>query len=210
MTRSTPFAPAAVLTLFFAAAAHAGLPLPDVIAYGRVCLNGTSVKATDPNVWIIARVGGPTGGIVGSYLMGTRVAAGDRYVLRIRLESLADGSAPSADAARIGSTVQIYVRSGAGPEQLGGSLTVAAMGTVVLAPLTVGTSCPSLGDVDNDGDVDAADSTLLILAVNGPDKTTPPPGVSAAVFDRADLDNDNDVDMRDVALFQELFSTGGN
>ena len=59
---------------------------------------------------------------------------------------------------------------------------------------------PPLGDLDADGDVDAADFALLAGCLNGPDAwPTCPPGVEA------DLDGDGDTDLHDFAAFAELF-----
>ena len=57
-------------------------------------------------------------------------------------------------------------------------------------------------DFDNDGHVDASDLDEMALAMNGPDVTTPPAGVTAEIFNRADIDNDGDADMQDVWVMQ--------
>ena len=65
---------------------------------------------------IIARVDEATE-FVGTYAMGANPPAGDHYVLRVRMESGADGAPQSANAARAGQTVHVFVREGQGPEQ---------------------------------------------------------------------------------------------
>jgi uncharacterized protein (TIGR03790 family) len=61
-----------------------------------------------------------------------------------------------------------------------------------------------LGDIDGDGEIDAADTALFVDCLNGPNTTTPPAACSASAFDLADLDGDGDVDAGDCALYQEV------
>ena len=69
----------------------AGIPEPDNVLYGPVYFDGVLQTATDPvKAEVIARVDGVTNP-VGVYTMADNGDAGDNYVLRIRLESLADG-----------------------------------------------------------------------------------------------------------------------
>lgn len=89
--------------------AKAGIPEPDLVLYGQVFFEGVLQTKADTNVSIIARVDGVTNP-VGSYTMGKNAGAGDSYVLRIRLESLADGAIQSNDAALIGQTVHIIIK----------------------------------------------------------------------------------------------------
>ena len=56
-------------------------------------------------------------------------------------------------------------------------------------------------DFDNDGDVDAVDQGIFMLAVAGPGVTTPPVGITDEEFSRADIDNDGDVDQKDAWAF---------
>ncbi len=93
----------------------AGIPEPDAILYGTVTINGTVQAALD-DVTIIARIDGVPDPI-GQYHMGDNSSAGDRYVLRMRLESLADGSTQSDNTALVGQTARIYAQQEDDPEQ---------------------------------------------------------------------------------------------
>ena len=61
-------------------------------------------------------------------------------------------------------------------------------------------------DFDNDGDVDDVDMNVFLLALSGPDVTTPPAGVSSDDFQRADNDDDGDVDLIDAQAFANHFT----
>jgi hypothetical protein len=90
---------------------QAGIPEPDIILFGEVWVGGQPQGAHD-NVSIIARVSGYPESFLGAYQMGDNPLAGDYYILRIRLESPADGNSQSANAALIGidPTVDIFVK----------------------------------------------------------------------------------------------------
>lgn len=105
---------------------HAGLPEPDAVLYGTVTLDGSVVTASD-DVMVVARVD-QASKPVGTYHMGDNAAAGDQYVLRIRVESLADGSSQSDDAALIGQTAHIFVKAGRGAEKLADEFVIASRG----------------------------------------------------------------------------------
>jgi len=91
-----------------ATAVSAGIPEPDAILYGNVTLNGVPQTVAD-NVTVTARVDGVAQSI-GSYKLGDNVPAENRYVLRMRLESLADGSTQSSNKAAVGQTAHIYIQ----------------------------------------------------------------------------------------------------
>jgi len=61
------------------------------------------------------------------------------------------------------------------------------------------------GDMDQDGDVDAADFVHLLFCFQGPDETYVPDHDCLL----GDLDMDADVDLADFAEFQTLFTAGG-
>ena len=95
--------------LLAAALAQAGIPEPDATFYGSLHIGLQLVPQSLP-VTVLAKMNvdrpppGPSpndtnGQLVGSYRMGDNKSAGDRYVLKIKLESLADGSDQSGDAA---------------------------------------------------------------------------------------------------------------
>ena len=88
--------------------------------------------------------------------------------------------------------------SGYDPTQL--LLTLTTPGTH-----TFSGTCQGLrGDLDLDGDVDATDLNGMLNCLHGPNNT-PPQNCGLA-----DLDHDGDVDLRDVAIFQRVFTGAGN
>ncbi len=95
-----------VLSLCFLAEARAGIPQPSVILYGGITIEEVPVTAED-DVTVVAHVDGVVDPI-GSYTMGDDPAAGDLYVLQVRVESLADGGIKTG--AEIGDTVWIHVQ----------------------------------------------------------------------------------------------------
>ena len=63
-----------------------------------------------------------------------------------------------------------------------------------------------IGDLDFDGDVDAADYAVFSGCLNGPEVITPPPGCAAINFAGADSDGDDDVDLDDYALLAHNYT----
>ena len=61
---------------------------------------------------------------------------------------------------------------------------------------------PPFGDFDGDGDVDAADFSMFIFCMQGPDQTFAP---GSFCLD-GDADGDSDADLHDFAAFQQSFS----
>ncbi len=120
--------------------ASAGIPLPDAVLYGRVFLDGVAATAQD-DVTVIARVDGVPDP-VGRFRVGESSVVG-RYVLRIRLESLADGSEQSDNAARVGQTANIFVKQGDEPEEQVGDLPLTAIG--IMQRLDPSIQCGSTG-----------------------------------------------------------------
>ena len=101
--------------LLIALFGEAGIPEPPATLYGTLTVDGQPVAATS-SVTIMAKVTG-TSNNVGSYSMGDNVGATgqcgngtDCYVLRIKLESTANGVLPrSDDAALVGETVEFSI-----------------------------------------------------------------------------------------------------
>jgi hypothetical protein len=124
-----------VLLGSFVAVSLAGIPEPSLVLYGTLTVDQTTLTSSD-QATVIARVSGVTLP-VGSYTMGDNPAAQSNYVLRIRLESLADGSSQSDDAAVVGQTAQLFVHQGIGPERPAGTYPITASGIVARLDLAV-------------------------------------------------------------------------
>ena len=175
----------------------AGIPEPDAILYGTVWIDGNPVGEGD-NVTVTARVDEASDAIA-TYHMGDNPAAGDSYVLRLRLESLADGSAQSDNAALIGQTARISVQQGTGPEALVALFTIGDRGQIMNRDL-------GAGDFGGDGDVDLDDFALFVRCLSGPGATTPPSECTPEQFSITDLDRDDDVDLDDFDILQAGFT----
>jgi hypothetical protein len=140
---------AAATAIFAAAAAGAALaaiPEPDYILHGKVRINGVQAQPAD-DIRVLARVTVPRGSppvpteqIVGSYRIGDNPSAGNRYVLRMRLENLvADGTTvQSTNAAVAGQTASLYVRRGpGGADVFAGTTILSTPGTIQSRDLSV-------------------------------------------------------------------------
>jgi len=125
------------------ASAAGGIPEPDVVLYGNVCVNGQRVLSTS-DVTILACVNCPGAFVapgIGSYKMGSSLPAGNQYALRLRIESLADGSTQSANAAVVGQTARIFLRQGAGTPTFIRAYPINNRGVFERSDITIGTAC---------------------------------------------------------------------
>ena len=173
--------------------AMAGIPEPDVILYGSLCVNGVRQRAAQTDVVVEAAVeveGSPR--VVGRYRMGDSERAGDSYVLRIQRESGVDGSEQSSDTARVGGRIHVTLQKGNALPTEAALFTIDDPGTVRKLDLF-------LGDVglDGDGDGDLRDFALFQRCFTGSGPDALSPGCSAA-----DKDHDGDVDLID---YQSVF-----
>jgi hypothetical protein len=135
---------------------QAGIPEPDMTLFGQVWVGGELQDAQD-NVRIIARVEDDPNSLVGAYHMGDNPLAGDYYILRIRLESLADNNPQSNNKALIGQTVDISVRQATYPEVQATSVTVTGAGAVQYTNLYVDALDFSALDLYTDGIINFKD-----------------------------------------------------
>lgn len=88
--------------------AAARIPEPDAVLHGRIVVDGQGITAGRTDVVVVARRLAD-GLVLAGYRMGSEPAVGDRYVLRIPLES---GTPPTPPlAAAVGETVQVEFRS---------------------------------------------------------------------------------------------------
>ena len=194
-------------------AVTAGIPEPDVVLYGRVFVNRVVQQATD-NVTVVARVDRPPLGNfpgeedvpVGLYPLGDTAAASeacagaDCYIVRVKLESLADGQPRSPDAAIIGDTVRLCISKDGNPEVCdpADSYTITGRGTVRRQDIGI---APMKGDWNADTLVNLTDHPGFATCMQGP--TRPATAQCQAVFD---FDNDTHVDLDDFAAFERVFA----
>lgn len=172
---------------------QAGIPIPDLTLYGEVTVGGEPIGARD-NVSIIARVNGDPNSLVGAYRMGDNPSAGDNYVLRIRLESLADGSSQSANAALIGQMVYIFAKVSNYLEVPAGSVTVLESGAAQNLNLQNATIIYSNADLNTDGIVNFID-----LARIGQFWDRKDCGIANDWCDGADIGHSTAVNFSDVS-----------
>lgn len=97
------------LVSFCATAAVAGLPEPDAVFYGTVAISNRLVTAARTDVTVEVRQS-PNGPAVSAYRMGTSPGAGNRYVVRARVESAAPVDDPAATP--VGATVYLVLKEG--------------------------------------------------------------------------------------------------
>jgi len=130
-------------------AAQAILPQPDAILYGSVIVEGVTITE---NFSVIARVDGVEEP-VGTYVYGSCANGesgvicppADKFLLRIRTESLVDDSSQTAslDSAQLNQTVTILLKQSDGEEKSAGSFVLNPRGLVLhvnLSPETGGGS----------------------------------------------------------------------
>ncbi len=198
----------AFLTAFACSVAvAAGIPEPDVILYGHICIGDNPASAQD-DVTVIAKATVDSQvREVGRYKMGDNTAASDChgeddcFVLRIRLESVPVGETASENAVVLDranpSTVQVFLVQGQEPEQQVMELTIAQAGVIRRLNLR---DTPATADFNSDGRKDLADFSILRASFQGPSV------LSVASCNPADLNGDGHVDLRDFAILQAAFT----
>lgn len=176
--------------------ASAGIPEPPAVLHGQVVLDGQQVHDSD-DVTILARssdVSLP----IGTYRMGDIAAAGDNYVLKIRIESLMDGQTQSDNAALVGQTADLFVRVSDGPERPAGQFDLLAWGLVENRDLIVETTFGTCAD--EDGDIDMDDLAAFVACGTNVN------GEVSLECGCADANGDGDSDLADWAEFQNGFT----
>lgn len=181
-----------LIVLINATAIHAGIPEPDMTLFGEVSVGGRSIGSHD-DVSIIARIDGRPDSLVGAYRMGDNPAAGDFYVLRIRIESLADGAQQSPNAASSGQKVNIYVRTSDFLEVYAASVTISESGTAQYLGLHSGSIVFSDADLNTDGIVNLRDLAKIARYWNRKDCGEPNDWC-----DGADIGHSTAVDLSDL------------
>jgi len=200
----------ATLTGMLGATAAAGIPEPDCILHGQVCIAGIPASSED-DVTIIAKATVQSQvREVGRYKMGDNDAATDChgdvdcYVLRIRLESVPAGETPSGTAVLLNrsnpATVQVFLKQGDGPEVQVTELRVGDSGIIRRLDLR---DAPATSDFNGDGHKDLADYKVFRASLLGPDVAL------SGACNPTDLNGDGHVDLRDSALLQSAFTGSG-
>lgn len=180
--------------------ALAGLPLPDAVIVGELRINGQLIPATRGDVSVIARrvVGGIASDLVSRYTMGDRGAVGDKFAVKVRMESLVNGSQAAANAIRVGDTIRLLVQVAGGTEESTGvDLVIATPGPVLTRALSIGSNtCPE--DINGDGMRDLTDLAFVLTNFGTP---------SGATHAMGDVDGDADVDLADLAFLLTVFGS---
>ena len=196
--------------MFWSAVASAGIPEPDNILYGQVCIGGSPASADD-DVTIIAKATVADQVCeVGRYKMGNNDSAtdcngdADCYVLRVRLESVPSGESASGRAVVLDraapATVQVYLRQGEEPAQLVKELQIPDLGVIQRLDLY---DAAATADLNGDGHGDLQDYQIFGASFQGPNVAV------SGVCNPADLNGDGYVDLRDFAVLQASFTGSG-
>jgi hypothetical protein len=208
--KSTRFIVAVMSAVTCSAAARAGIPEPDIILHGHVCIGGNPASDQDDVTVIAKATVASVVREVGRYKMGDLATASnchgqdDCYVLRTRLESVPAGESPSGTAAVLDRanpfTVQVFLIQGEGAEQLVASFPAAQAGVIRRLDLR---DTPATADLNGDGHTDLADYQAMRPSLLGPGI------VPVTSCNPADLNGDGYVDMRDFAILQATFDGAG-
>ena len=166
--------------------AQAGIRVPDAVLYGNVFVDSDPVTAA-ADITVFARMPDQPQ-VVATYQMGQSSVAGDLYVLRVKVESTADGAVPSPGAVALGADFDLFVRhnvcaTGArqglacssdadclgaecGREQFQRRVTVTGIGMIQERHVCIGI-VPIYGDVNHDGMVNIFDVFCVLDALAG-------------------------------------------
>jgi len=174
----------------------AGIPEPSTILHGPLFIDGREVISAD-NVFVLARIAGVPLPI-GTYVMGSNSAAGNNYVLKLRVESLFDGAAQSDDAGIVGQMANLLVRVGDGPERPVGQFAIA--GGAIVEPRIITAETPFGSCADQGTNIGLDDVAVFIDCLSGVG------GDAGLGCGCADANGDADVDLADWAAFQNSFN----
>ena len=184
-----------------------GIPEPDMILYGQVCMNGSSVPDQNDVTVIATTIIDNSTVEVGRYKMGDLATAtdcdgtADCYVLRIRLESVPSGETGSGKAVVLNSgnpaSVQLSIKEGLNPEIPFTSVVVDDR--AIIRMLHIRDRVPS-ADLNGDGNSDLLDHQQFLPSFQGPATTLP------NSCDPADINGDGHGDLADFAIIQSGIS----
>jgi hypothetical protein len=180
-----------LLLLAFTCAANAKIPEPDNIIYGLVGISGVPLRSADTNVTIKLIVNEQ---VLASYTMGDKSGIGDRYILRIPMDTL---TPPDPYAAREGDSAIISTFV-SGVESFQTPITISAPSTVTILNLggVVDHDLDGIADVndpdsDNDG-INDVDDLCPTGATGWTSNSTTDNDADGCRDSDEDLDDDND------------------
>lgn len=190
----------------------AGIPEPHNLVYGEIELGGGRANRASTDLVVEVRRFA-TGGTFHRYRMGGDPAAGDFYVLRLKMESRVAGASVSTDASEVGDTVYLTVVNGSQ--------------VVDQIPYVIGTRGTArridFGNIDSDEDgiPDGWEQAYLFSLDFGPDDDPDADGISnlqeyllglnplrADAPHPADLDLDGRLSIQEVSAYYTAWRTG--
>jgi len=190
----------------------AGIPEPHNLVYGEIELGGGRATRSSTDLMVEVRRFA-TGGTFQRYRMGTDPAAGDYYVLRLKMESRVAGGPVSPDASEVGDTVYLTVVNGSQ--------------VVDQIPYVLGTRGTArridFGNIDSDEDgiPDGWEQAYLFSLDFGPDDDPDADGLSnrqeyllglnplrADAPHPADLDLDGRLTIQEVSAYYTAWRNG--
>ena len=166
--------------------AQAGIRMPDAVLYGNVFIDGDPVTAA-ADVMVFARMPDQAQ-VIATYQMGQSSVPGDLYVLRVKVESTADGSVPIPGAIALAADFDLFARhnvcaagarqglacssdadcldSECGREQFQRRVTVTGVGMIQERHVYIGAE-PIYGDVNHDETLNIFDVFCVLDALAG-------------------------------------------
>ena len=187
---------ALVFLLMITVASVGGIPEPDMVFYGTVEIGGVPVTALD-NHAIIARISG-TSRTVGFYNMGDNLNADNNYVLKVRLEDLADGSSQNDNCALVGQDIDIYIRQPNNEELFADTASITGQGVVQELDLESDGEIYYGSDLDHNGITNLQDFALFAMEWGEVDCNE-----TNNNCNNANLDRSNGVDVNDLLIFAQ-------
>lgn len=170
----------------------ANIPEPDTIFYGELYINGKLVTAAD-DVTVSAKLNGVE---VAKYKMGSNIQVGNNFLLRIPMQSTDDGAIDPLKA-KVGDSIQIYVKQGFGSQikVLNSDFQITGRGIIKYYRLFVGNGYAEVGgDFNQDYNVNLAD--LILFGANWLNSSC----VSPSWCNGCDINKNGIVSMDDLCV----------
>ena len=192
-----------VLTVFSTTTLiQAGIPERGIVLYGTITVNGR-IRTVSDNIVVVARIEGSPETIIGSCHLGDNPRAGDHYVLRIRAESLADGSTVSKGAALKGENVKLFVKMGNGPENYVATVNFKKQGALTQLDLNIADVVAGPYDFEPNGKINMKDFAYFSKEYGRTDCVA-----DNNYCNKADFDHSGAVDLIDLENLAAVWLQG--